>query len=164
MNAFDYMKLVSEYIINKLESKRDLNESINFDIKPVRDLFTNELFYEIKEVINYKYQTFYLKFPCLNKDDFYNAVRQLIIEYIKNNEILMYTATSKDNLLNNTFSIKSKTLVNINFILEDATDELIFNQFNEYLVMKDENNDLEEELDENVSNVLVKKYEKTTAE
>ena len=71
MNLFDYMNLVSGYIISKLENKRDMNNSINFIIKPKRNLHTNELFYEIEEKLNDKDQLFYLSVPCSDKRDFY---------------------------------------------------------------------------------------------
>lgn len=158
MNAFDYMKLVSEYIINRFESKGDINEVLNVSIKPVVDPYTKELFYEIKEEVNFRKQMFYLKFPCGCKEDFYNAVRKFIIEYMNNSDLLMYTALSNDG---NLWTIVTKTRANLNFVLADETDKLVFNQFKEYLDMKLKSRTFEND-EEEVSNVLIKSYEKTT--
>ena len=113
MNTFNYVSLISNYIIGKIYNKKDLNESIVFNIKPVRDPYNDELFYEVSEVLNYKTQVFYLKFPCNNKENFYSAVRELIIEYFDSTEKYIYTAINNSNM----FTIVTETFTNLNFHL-----------------------------------------------
>lgn len=138
MNVFDYMNLVSGYVINKLENKKDFNESIEFLIKPVRDPYTNNLFYEVSEKVNDRKQTFYLKFPCSNKDEFYMSVKDLLIEYIKNSDLLIYSATSND-ILHKKFSLVAKNRASVSFLMENESDMLVFDKFKEYLDIKIKN-------------------------
>ena len=159
MNIFDYMNLVSVYIINKFECKNDIYNSIVFNIKPIRDSYTKNLFYEVSEIVNYKSQIFYLKFPCINNEDFYNAVRQLIIEYFNKSDMLAYTATSNETFKK--FSIVTKNCVNLNFILEDEMDEMVFCKFKEYLDFKLKTIVIEDK-EEEISDICVKKLEKNT--
>jgi len=138
MNIFDYMNLVSGYVINKLENKKDFNESIEFLIKPVRDPYTKELFYEISESVNDGKQTFYLKFPCSNKEEFYMSVKDLLIEYIKNSDLLIYSATNND-VFYKKFSLVAKNRASVSFLMEDEADMLVFDKFKEYLDIKIKN-------------------------
>lgn len=146
MNTYDYMSLVSGYIINRFESKKDMNESVVVNIKPVRDLYSNDLFYEISEEVNYKNKVFYLNFQCPQKELFYSAVRSTIIEYFNNSDILAYTSTSEDNTKK--FTIAAKNRAYLNFFLEDETDELVFGQFKEYLDLNLRNKYVEDKKEE----------------
>ena len=152
MNTFNYVSLISNYIIGKIYNKKDLNESIVFNIKPVRDPYNDELFYEVSEVLNYKTQVFYLKFPCNNKENFYSAVRELIIEYFDSTEKYIYTAINNSNM----FTIVTETFTNLNFLFEDETDELVFSQFKEFLDFKIKNESIEV-VDEENQHIYIKR-------
>lgn len=155
MSTFDYMNVVSGYIINKLENKKDMEESIEINIKPVKDIDTNDLTYEVREIKDFKEQVFYLKFKCESKEEFYSAVKSLLIEYFKNSDdLIAYYATSKPLAENSKFSIVTKSRAQVSFDLEDEQDKMVFESFKNYLNGKtqvaktQENNVLEEELDE----------------
>jgi len=162
MNVFDYMNLVSGYVISKLENKKDFNESIEFLIKPVRDSYTKDLFYEVSENVNDKKQNFYLKFPCSNKDEFYMSVKDLLIEYIKNSDLLIYSATNND-IFYKRFSLVTKNRASVSFLMEDETDLLVFEKFKEYLDIKIKNKvESDETVEEDREELVEEKEEVAT--
>jgi len=133
MSIFDYMNLVSGYIINKLENKRDSFDSIELSLKAIRDPFNGELYYEVKELKNYKEQMFFMKIPCNNKEEFYSALNCLLIQYLINSDLIIYTATSGNEYEKPKFSIVTKNRVTVSFIAEDETERLVFDGFKTYL-------------------------------
>lgn len=133
MSIFEYMNLVSGYIINKLENKRDSQDTIELSIKPVRDPFNSELGYEISELKNYKEQVFVMRIPCNNKEAFYNALNILLIQYLKNSDLIIYTATSWDEYEKPKFSIVTKNRTTVSFFAEDESERLVFEGFKTYL-------------------------------
>ena len=153
MNAFDYMSLVSEYIINNFKDKKDLKESVVFNIKPFRDPYTKELFYEVNGNINSNKQIFYLKFPCYKKDNFYSSVKCLILDYVSNDNFRDYYFN------NDMFSIVTKNSVYLNIVLEDNLDKNVFIQIKEYLDFKLKNNTFEQNMQE-MSDIYAKKLKK----
>lgn len=133
MSIFDYMNLVSGYIINKLENKRDSFDSVELITNAVRDPFTGELYYEVRELKNYKEQMFFMKIPCNNKEEFYSALNCLLIQYLKNSDLIIYTATSGNEYEKPKFSIVTKNRVTVSFVAEDESERLVFDSFKTYL-------------------------------
>lgn len=149
MSTFDYINMVSGYIINKIENKKDFENLTEINIKPVKD-FNNELFYEVKETENFNEQNFYLKFKCASKEEFYSAVNNLLIEYFKNSKNLVsyYCTGPSHNYGCNKFSIVTKNRAQVSFDMHDAQDEFVFRNFQDYLNDEKENTnvlDMEQE-------------------
>lgn len=141
MNVFDYMNVVSGYIINKLENKKDLETSIEINIRPIMDFESNSLFYEVNETENYCERSFYLKFKCNSKEEFYSAVNNLLIEYFKNSEDLVayYGIGPSNNYGCNKFSVFTKNRAQLSFDMFDTQDKMVFESFRDYLTGKTEN-------------------------
>lgn len=161
MNLFDYINLISGYIISSLENKKDKDNSVVFSFKPIRDIYTNNLYYELEEKLNDDSQNFYLKFPCSNKEEFYGIINKFLIQYVKNSDLLIYSAINETKNVNNVFSIVTKNRASINFLIEDENDVIIFNEFKEYLndsIMNNKNDSINcdyfEEISEKVDEVV----------
>jgi len=165
VSVFDYMNLVSGYIINKLENKRDMEEALEICIKPTREPYTNKLCYEVRETKNYREQVFYMKFACANKEEFYSALNNLLVQYLKNSDLIMYTATSGNEYTKNKISFVAKNRACVSFEMEDEQDILVFSNFKNYLDEKRKSKESEENLikeTENLEEILdeVKTYGK----
>ena len=138
METIDYINFVNEFIMRSIELNEVNGLPVIFYIRPIRKEYNTKLFYEIEGHSNDNIQKIYLKFPCNSKEDFYNAIAVTIIENLCNCDSFVYAANI-ENSLDNMFSVVTKNMITINFILEDAKDILIFNKFKEYLNLNLEN-------------------------
>lgn len=133
MDIFDYMNLVSGYIINKMENKRDMESNIEFSIKTSKDLNDGSLYYVVEENNGMADQTFYIKFPCNAKQEFYQALNDLLIKYFGNSNLLSYTAIKNDVTKNQAFSMVSKNGATVSIEIEDEIDAAMYLEFQKYL-------------------------------
>lgn len=129
MNVFDYMSMVSGYMINKLENKKDINYKLEFIVTPKHDINTDELYYEIKEVKDSSEELFFIKVPCANKLEFFQSITKVLLQYLRNCDLVAYTATQKG--LVNKMVVETNNRVSFSLIAEDLVDFEVFKMLKE---------------------------------
>lgn len=130
MTASDYMKIISSYIIDKVENNTDMT-SVNFNFKSVSE--NENLFYSIEELDEQRNLRFFLKFPCKNKADFFGALNSMLVQYFKENDLLCYSAMNVKGGQKEKFIMSTYSGVNINLDINDFVDEAMYSEFKEYL-------------------------------